>query len=282
MAETNFDSNIAERCGTFKEAVCIDTARIFDSCADRNCLEDLRVFFTDTTQPLIDAANTVRCRGSEILNCFIDVEPVPFNRGFYSIDITFFFRCSFDVYTSALTPPTSADGLAIFSKKCILYGSEGTVKVFSSEFIPDDMDNQYPAINTNPRAVVQVADPIVLDSRLCEANRCGCSQWPCPPKNVGRYFNGNFVTMEAEKAVLVTLGLFTIVQLERNVQLLIPAYDYCVPSKECSNASDDPCEVFRKLKFPVDEFFPLDNEKCQCSPGRNTNCGECPPEDNCD
>ena len=33
--------------GCFKDAVCIETQRIFDSCQDKDCLEDLEVVFTD-------------------------------------------------------------------------------------------------------------------------------------------------------------------------------------------------------------------------------------------
>ena len=30
-----------------KEAICIDTNRVYDSCADKDCLTDLRVYLTD-------------------------------------------------------------------------------------------------------------------------------------------------------------------------------------------------------------------------------------------
>ena len=35
------------------EAICIDTARVYDSCADKDCLSDLRVYFTDTAENII-------------------------------------------------------------------------------------------------------------------------------------------------------------------------------------------------------------------------------------
>ena len=45
----------------------------------------------------------------------------------------------------------------------------------------------------------------------------------------------------------------------------MPVYDYCMPEKECDCGSDcsqeDPCEVFRQVKFPVNEFFPP-NSSC--------------------
>ena len=39
----------------------------------------------------------------------------------------------------------------------------------------------------------------------------------------------------------------------------MPVYDYCVPDKECACGGcgeEDPCEIFRNVNFPVNEFFP--------------------------
>ncbi len=246
-----------------KEAVCIDVGRVYDSCADKDCLEDLRVYFTDSAQCIIDRATTVRCRGAEVLNAFIEVERVPFNRGFYSVDITYYFKVCLDVFCGHTSAPTMVDGLATFSKKCILYGSEGNVKVFSSEFACGDIDEQFDMVSTNPRAKVQTVDPICLDAKLCRACDCCYIDHCCKPsripKCVCRCFDGCFddpCEKDAEKAVTVTLGIFTIVQLERDVQMLVPAYDFCIPNKECNCETDNPCDAFRKIQFPVDEFFP--------------------------
>ena len=37
-----------------------------------------------------------------------------------------------------------------------------------------------------------------------------------------------------------------------------PVYDYCLPDKECPGGcgSDDPCQLFQNIAFPVEEFFP--------------------------
>lgn len=268
MAEQFSRTFSADRDSCFKEAVCIDTARVFDSCADRNCLEDLNVYFTDINQSVVDSATTVKCRKCEIIDCIIDVEDVPFNKGYYTIDITFFFKCSFDAYTTTLVPPEPIDGLAVFTKKCILYGGEGSVKVFSSEFAADELDEQRSMGDTNPRAIVQAADPLVLDCSLCQERTICCPPCPCVPKKVCRCFNGTF-TCDRGKSVIVTLGLFTIVQLERNVQLLIPAYDYCVPCRECTATSDNPCDAFSRLDFPVNEFFPADIQDSCCDEEKN-------------
>ncbi len=246
MAEQKTTGNTA-----FKEAVCIDAGRVYDSCSDKDCLEDLQVYFTDADQSRIDRALTVKAKSVEVLNVFLEVEPIPFNRGFYSVDMTFYFKVNLSAYYTPVSTADTISGLAFFSKKVILYGSEGNVKVYSSE-------NPFGGgITTdNPRAVVQVVSPIVLSSRIAENCDCGCE--PCSisfPDCVCNCFCGNFVA-PTEKKVLITLGLFTIVQLERRVQMLIPAYDFCIPGKECVTSTDDPCEIFKHIKFPTNEFFP--------------------------
>ena len=79
-------------------------------------------------------------------------------------------------------------------------------------------------------------------------------------------YGGCFCDDNNGKVVYVTLGIFTIVQLIRNVQMLVPVYDYCMPSKECCPTSDNPCDLFRKMCFPVEEFFPPKSEGhgCDC------------------
>lgn len=254
MAEQRTAPVSATGANCFKEAVCIDAGRIFDSCTDKDCLTDLQVFFTDRIQPVLDNALSVKAKEVEILTVYLDVEPVPFNRGFYAVDITFFFKVTVAAYTSPTMPPAMVSGVAAFAKKVILYGSEGNVKVYSS----CDPRNCCEHDNTNmPKATISVVEPMVLDCKLVEfcpgrSLDCGVTL----PSAICSRFEGEFDGCQPKKVVLVTLGLFTIVQLERSVQMMIPAYDYAVPDRESTNTTDDPCEVFRKIKFPVNQFFP--------------------------
>ncbi len=265
--------NISDR--SISEAICIDTARVYDSCADKDCLADLRVYFTDTAENIIDSAVNVRCKGVEVINVFTDVDMVPFNRGYYSVDITFFFAVTLDAFVAGSAQPVTVQGLSVFSKKCILYGAEGSVKVFSSEFGADN-EQLLPAASTNPRAKIQVATPLCLDVRLCRPCDC-CNNiqdaGASIPRNVARYFPGAFGPQSNQRAVRVTIGLFSIIQLERDVQMLIPAYDFCMPTKECSCDTEDPCDSFRRIRFPVSEFFPPDTPDCDnAADGFNPPC----------
>lgn len=242
-----------------KEAICIDTDRVYDSCADKDCLRDLRVYFTDNCGKIIENAIAVRSRGCEIINCVIDVEHVPFNKGFYCVNATFFVKVTLEVTCSPTAAPAIIHGLSTFDKKCVLYGSEGHIKVFSSEFCDDADDIQMPPANSNPKAKIQCAEPICLGVDICRICDC-CNTLGetniSVPQSVSRCFDGCFGCCPGEKAVRVTIGVFTIVQLERDVQMLIPAYDFCVPTKECCCETEDPCDAFRRISFPLDEFFP--------------------------
>ena len=55
----------------------------------------------------------------------------------------------------------------------------------------------------------------------------------------------------------------SLVRLERDTQLLVPVYDYCMPDKECAcgDGCEDPCALFRNISFPVGEFFPPNTVK---------------------
>ena len=237
-----------------KEAVCIDAGRVYDSCSDKDCLEDLRVYFTARDQEIVDNAVSVRARRAEVITTYIDVEALPFNRGYYSCDLTFFFEISVDVYTGRTCPCTTVTGVGVFQKKVILYGSEGNVKLFTSGCSMDDV--QAEDARVLPKATVQVAQPVALSARLCEHSACGCEPYCRIPESICQRYGGDFDSCPQKNTVYVTIGLFIIVQMVRNVQMLIPAYDFCVPEKECVASSDNPCELFRRIDFPTSEFFP--------------------------
>ena len=119
--------------GSFKEAVCIHTDKVYDSCRDKDCLENIRVYLTADGQCIVDRAINVKCTKAEIIWVFSDIEPVPFNRGFYSVDLKYFFKITLAVFTG-VGRPAEVEGLATFDKKVILFGSEGNAKVFASKY----------------------------------------------------------------------------------------------------------------------------------------------------
>ncbi len=74
-----------------REAVCIHTKKVYDSCKSKECMRDIRVYLTRQSQQYIDAHPdvSVKPREAELLFVQIDVEKVAFNRGFYSVDVRY-------------------------------------------------------------------------------------------------------------------------------------------------------------------------------------------------
>lgn len=252
-----------DRC--ISEAVCIDTKRIYDSCVSKDCLEDLRVTFFGVSQRLIDDAVTVKCRDCTITAVSIDVEDVPFNRGFYNVDIKFYFQLTFDTYSAPCTMPQVAIGYTCFEKKCILFGSEGDVKIFTSNScVAKDLDCPEAPQYTNPTAKVQAVDPVVLACDVCDMCDCPIPPITSFPQSILSSYQNEQIPMNYSKTVVVTLGLFSIVQMERDVQMLVPAYDFCIPDRECNCNTQNPCQTFQNIDFPVDEFFPPDRDDVDC------------------
>lgn len=264
---------------SIREAVCIHTKKIFDSCRDKDCIEDLRVYPTVTSQEVLAQAMSVKPGRAELLYTYIDVEPVGFNRGFYTVDARFFYRVTACAFVGAARP-VELSGLAVFDKRVILFGSEGGAKMFSSA-VCGTQDCTVACPCQLPTAVVEAVDPILLNMKVTEA--CNCAACDCVPTDVpscvSAAFDEGLVFGAEGRRMYVSLGQFSIIRMERDTQLLMPVYDYCMPDKECTCGDDgcgcdDPCEIFRQVKFPVDEFFPP-NTSCSCSDGYQTRLSGC-------
>ena len=72
-----------------RQAMSIHTRKITDACRDKDCVEDLRVFPTRTSQGYIENAFSIRPKSAELLYAGVNVEEITFNRGYYTVDVTF-------------------------------------------------------------------------------------------------------------------------------------------------------------------------------------------------
>lgn len=233
-----------------REAVCVHTRKVFDSCRDKDCVEDLPVYPTTASQPTVLAATSIRPRACELLGVQLDVDEISFNRGFYTVDVRYWYKIRGEAYPSSM----AVEGLAFFDKRVILFGSEGSSKQFSS--LDDEARADFEASGL-PIAVVDAVDPIALRMGLAEQGEAGPLEIP---EYIRNSFDSPIVTEGGTRRWLVTLGQFSIIRLERAVQLLLPSYDYCMPDKECVGSSeDDPCTMFGRIRFPVEEFYPPDD-----------------------
>ncbi|MBQ7936389.1 MAG: hypothetical protein IJ333_08635 [Clostridia bacterium] len=147
----------------------------------------------------------------------------------------------------------------------ILYGSEGNTTTFSS------VDNgcrtsRNPYVNL-PIAEVEAVDPIVLNTRVVNPScNCCCSESDTLnlPERVANLFCDGLTDM-ANRKLVVSLGLFSVVRTVRDVQVRIPYSQFTLPEKECTGPTEEePCNFFEKLGFPTNEFFPPENGCSNC------------------
>ena len=174
MNERVVPGPVQDSCG-IREAVCIHTKKIYDSCRDKDCIEDLRVYPTRSSQAVIDRALSVRGGRAELLQAYIDVEPASYNRGFFSVDIRYYYRITAEAFVGG-SRPAEISGLAVFDKRVLLFGSEGNAKIFTSRYRPEEPDCQGLGRSNLPEAVVEAVDPIVLSLKLIDP-----CDFVCPP-----------------------------------------------------------------------------------------------------
>ena len=155
---------------TFKDAVCVEAMRVFDSCSSQDCLEDLLVSVDAPTQELLNNASHVKIPCAEVIDATFTVDAVPFNKGFYSVDITYTFSLDLQITPCGDGAVTDATGSCKFSKKVILFGSEGNTKAF--EIVRDTMGEKLDAEEIEERDHSIVVLPAKdIASSFCDANR---------------------------------------------------------------------------------------------------------------
>lgn len=254
-----------------QDTMSIHTRKITDACRDKDCIEDLRVYLTESSQTQLDNAGSARVRCAELLNADIQVEPVAFDRNHYCIDVQFCYRILADAVVGSSRPVT-LQGLATFSKRAVLCGEDSCAHIFASDGTLGTEAVTRRRAN-DPIAVVEVLDPMVLASQIREPGE-GTLDAAVLPECAQGFFDEALVTASDVRRLYVTLGQFSIVRLERDVQIVVGVVDYSLPTKQCCDGpgcTEDPCEMFSRIPFPANRFSPR-----SCDPGcENTapNCG---------
>lgn len=270
MPENNFDPT----AGGTSRTVCVHTSQITDSCLDKDCVEDLRVYLTKESQTALDGATTAKTRCAELLFVNVEVERLAYKTGHYAVDLTFYYRIIGDAILGG-TRPTTITGLAVFAKRVVLYGSKSCAKTFRSS---DEIPPSELLLNGNlPEAVVEALDPMILSAKVkevCECRRCE-TELTDIPGNIAESFGEALVTSGEKKRLYVTIGQFSTVRLERDTQLTVPVCEYCAPTRECCDeecCEEDPCELFSRIDFPMRAFFPENRNNGSCCEERTDSC----------
>lgn len=266
-----------------KEAVCLEVEKVYDSCKEKDCIEDLEVH--GISHHLIKHAIDASCLEVEVEHVIIDVEPLKFKKGFYTVTVTFVFKVAVELFFKNKCPKRRY-GVAIFTKKVVLFGSQGRVRIFKSK-AKKGRDTQYTPYleqDNRPIGVVEVAEPICLSARImeeCEGSALSARDIDII-QSVLALIQSNVAVVDVdakdnadvdvdinqnntiniggtgrpEKRLVVTIGLFTIIKLTRLVQVLVPAFGFCNPPICIEATSENPCELFDTINFPKDSFFP--------------------------
>ncbi len=260
--------------------VCIDTRRVLDSCKDRDCFENVRVYLTNYGEEVLSNATNIRIKSAEINCAYVGVNEVAFNNGFYQVTVRYYITLEIEA-CQGCGRSQCIKGLAALEKSVVLYGGEGNVTSFSSN--PESgycaectADN---ATTSAPIAIVETVEPIVLGYKVreCGCNcSCGCDcDNPQLPDTVRCCMDGEISTSADAPRLYVSFGVFSVVRIERPAQLLVQATDYSVPDKECCTAdnNDSPCDLFRTMAFPTSRFRTSCNTDVQDNRGGNGGCG---------
>ena len=262
MLDNRFSCFPSDKNQAKSEMVSIEANRILDSCRDKDCFEDVKVLLTDFGNDILEHTTNIRAKSACITWTYIGIDPVRFNRGFYTVTIKFYVKITFEACLCG-GRSQEFDGIAVLEKKVILYGSESNVNVFKSSSDSSDFctvpEPCCPTRNV-PTAIVEVVDPVILGTKIKEAGEHCCCCCCCNdiPESICTSVNGTLSDSNG-RYLAVSFGIFSIVRIVRSAQYIINATEYCVPDKECvSTEDDDPCAIFRHMAFPTQEFCPPD------------------------
>ncbi len=271
-------------CKPEARTVCVETNRILDSCRDRDCYENVRVFLTDLGEEIIERTTQIRVKDAAIAWTYIGIDPVQFNRGFYTVHIRFYIKL---ILEACICPGRSQefDGIVVLEKQVVLFGGDSGVCIFRSGADSTGFCSEpEPCYRERslPTAVVEAVEPVILGVRVLEPVSsepvcCCCCACDVPASisaclSAPLYVDANDTDGNGcgRRRLTVSIGIFSLVRLVRPAQYLINATDFIIPDKECVSATpDNPCDLFRSMAFPVAEFtpvtFPVGGQKsCGC------------------
>ena len=247
------------RCRPEDQGMSNHTRKITDSCRDKDCIEDLRVYLPCSGQSILESSTNVRVRSAELLHTAISVQSVAFDRTHYCIDVTFYYRIQVDCILGS-ERPTTLYGLSVFSKRVVLCGEDSPAHTYRSDAPNNCGEGDGLLCGSCPAAVVEVLDPMVLSCQVRDVCECRCDDAGLHiPARIRGLFEEDLVLSKERRRLYVTLGQFSIIRLERDAQLVVPVLAYSIPVKECSDSegcAEDPCEMFAKIPFPASQFSP--------------------------
>ena len=260
MSDTTRSTPACDLSG-IREAVCVHTDKITDSCLAKDCIEDLHVYLTVESQCTLDKAVSAKARFVELMHVAIQLDPVPYSAGYYTVDITYYYRVIADAVMQAGRPCTIT-GLAVFSKRLVLFGGETTARIYSSRSYKNCLCKKGLQEASAPEAIVEIVDPMILGSRVQEVCACNCCATDTPR------FRRAFSTASKRSWCWAANASACLLPSVSSPSPAWSAARSCSfrPSTTASppkaarmstgTSDENPCEVFSQIDFPMDAFFP--------------------------
>ncbi|WP_304507265.1 hypothetical protein [Anaerotignum sp.] len=304
MGAFEFDSNnnlSARNCGCGSNAgrgeVCIIAQKILDQCRIQKCLTpDILGPARAATNP-VPCCNEMFCDGDIIVPpCnatdvimkhlrlkkieIIRKTPSPLQSGCWDIELKYIFEYTLEFRRADGCFIGCIDATNSYTLKLTLFGgSETDITVVNDMFNGNNNSSSEPYCIAEGKALGLEAE-LKYANHNCSSSCCCCCDCCCDcGPGSGHHCD---MPMDAPIAVSVTIGLFTIVQLFRTVNMLVESAGRCLPEPCVSplSPSGDPCANFDAMSFPWDLFSPNEVPKSCCAIGPNYSSPNCELDDN--
>lgn len=161
-----------------------------------------------------------------------------FRTGYWDIEVKYTFNYTLIFKNSSGTVLATIPAESVYKTRQTLFGSitTGTVSVV------EGLNGETPILS-GPFVNVE-AKAMLLDAKLKYPCTCICESDDTTVNPV---------------AITITIGLFAITRLLRQINIVVPSMGSCVP-EECEDiAPEEPCDYFSNLDFPLDIFSPPDS-----------------------
>lgn len=232
---------------------CLIVNKVYDSCraqdcltandigparaAEDTCIGDEYIKEGEVIDPPANAAavSVDKIKVKKII--IVDKEPNPFRNGYWDIDLKYVFEYRLTFREADGSKIGSVKANSIYNKKVTLFGSYGTDLVVSSD-LPQYSSHGQNTLDADPFILVE-AKAVVLSAELRYQRRNTYGREDLSPE---------------PNEVLVTIGLFTIIQLFRIVNLSVESRGFCIPSETEDISGVNACDFFDNLDFPMDIF----------------------------
>ena len=234
-----------------QQSMSIHTRKITDSCRDKDCIEDLRVYLTTGSQSQLDTTPNARVRSAELITTYIDVEPVAFDGHHYCVDVTFYYRILADAVVGTVRP-TTLYGLAVFSKRAVLCGEDSRAHIYSSDTRIGFPDGPSLKAADLPIAVVEVTAHNSQGERLTHIflTHIIITFIKCLKLAISNKFQAFLHELKSRVSILIRFFYYTLPRTISNISTILMLFHYF--------RKDFICNTFnRKI---LRNFYHIDNQ----------------------